>query len=45
VHLRVLKGPQNKHALFTYTALTNWFYNPNRVFAARYELNVTYNSG
>jgi len=45
VHLCVLERPQNKHVLFTCTALTNWFYNLDTVFAARYEQNVTYNSG
>ena len=40
-HTVYLCGSQNKHLLFPYTALTDWFVKPRGgVFTARYGLNV-----
>jgi len=35
-----LYGSQKKQRLFLYTALTDWFYNGNGVFTARYGLDI-----
>ena len=41
MHLRVLRGSQNKQRLFPYTALTDWFLKPKqRVFTAPYEMGL-----
>ena len=45
LHLCVLYGSQNKQKLLPYTALNDWFLQPNwRVFTARYVLSpyITY---
>jgi hypothetical protein len=39
VHSYVCYGSDNKY-LFLYIALTNWFYNIDGVFTARYELSL-----
>jgi len=38
MYVCVLCGSQNKQRLSPYTALTDCFYNPGRVFTARYGL-------
>jgi len=39
-YLCVLCGSQNKQRLFPYTALTDWFYNRDGVFTARYGMGL-----
>jgi hypothetical protein len=38
--LFVLRGSENKQRLFPYTTLTDWFYNRDGVFTARYGLSI-----
>jgi hypothetical protein len=40
LYLCVLCGSEDKQRLFRYTALTDWFYNRDGVFTARYGQNV-----
>jgi hypothetical protein len=44
VYLYVLYGSQDKTRLFYYAALTDWFYNRDGVFTARYGLNLCISS-
>jgi hypothetical protein len=40
MYLCVLYGSRGKQGLFSYTVLTDWIYNQDELFTARYELGL-----